>query len=83
MKFFTHTSGSKIVYFIFITKDIVEEIICDGEVEILRCPSSEERLRILPGTYYGVANENVCSGVSNENTKQCKDKEVHDEVSNL
>ena len=52
-------------------------------MEILSCPSSEERLRILPGTYYGVANKNVCSGVSNENTKQCKDKEVHDEVSNL
>ena len=65
---------------------ILEETVCEGKVKTINCSEDDNVLKILSGSFYGVANEYVCGGQLNSKEKECKDQlldESSSELSNL
>ena len=68
---------------ILILLDTFEEYICEDEEKTISCPASQGSIFVIPGTFYGVANEHVCNGSTNKITSGCYDKEVHEKAAEL
>ena len=65
---------------------ILEEAVCEGKVKTINCSEDDNVLKILPGSFYGVANEYICGGQLNSRENECKDNllnESSSELSNL
>ena len=52
--------------------DILEETVCEGKIKSINCSEDDKVLKILPGGFYGAANEYICEEQSNAMEKDCK-----------
>ena len=61
------------IRFLLYDSGILEKTVCEGKIKSINCSEDDKVLKILPGGFYGAANEYVCGGQSNSMEKECKD----------
>ena len=62
----------------------MEEWLCEGDQEkTISCSADEGLISIIPGTFYGIANEHICNGSNVRIPERCNDIEAHEEAASL
>ena len=61
--------------------DTLEELVCEEDEETtISCSAYQSSISIIPGTFYGIANNHACNGSKVSIPKKCDDKEVPEEA---
>lgn len=60
--------------------DTLEQLICEDEKKAISCPTAQGSIQVIPGTFYGIANEHVCNGSNSKIPEKCHDKKAHEEA---
>ena len=60
------------IHFLLYDSGILEKTVCEGKIESINCSEDDKFLKILPGSFYGAANEYLCGEQSNTMEKECK-----------
>ena len=50
---------------------------------MISCPADEGLISIIPGTFYGIANEHICNGSNVRIPEKCNDMKAHEEAALL
>ena len=61
-----------VLIFLLYNLDILEETVCEGKIKSINCSEDDKVLKILPGGFYGAANEYIYGEQSNTMEKECK-----------
>ena len=68
----TYTASNSVIHFMLYDSGILEKTVCEGKIKSINCSEDDKVLKILPGGFYGAANEYVCGEQSNAMEKECK-----------
>ena len=60
------------IHFLLYDSGILEKTVCEGKIKSINCSEDDKLLKILPGSFYGAANEYLCGEQSNTMEKECK-----------
>ena len=60
--------------------DTFEQLICEDEEKTVNCSATQGSILVIPGTFYGIANEHVCNGSNSKIPEKCHDKKAHEEA---